>query len=311
MTIQWYPGHMHKAQKEIRESLAKVDIIIEVLDARIPFSSENPMIAEIRGQKPCLKVLCKSDLADENFLQLWCEHFEKQRHVLSLPIRKDSPKTYQDIPETCKRLLPEKANRVKKIRAMIVGIPNVGKSTLINLLAGRTIAKTGNEPAVTKHQQFISIADDFVLLDTPGILWPKQEFEHSSYRLAATGAVKDTAMEYGDVAFFIEPFFRKYYPDAIKTRFELEELPNDTLGFFETIGHKRGCLAGGGRVDLTRISQIYIHELRSGGFGPICLETPEMVETEVEQAREAERIKQEQKAERLAQKKKPKKRKRK
>ncbi|MFL0809724.1 MAG: ribosome biogenesis GTPase YlqF [Agarilytica sp.] len=295
MTIQWYPGHMHKAQKEIRQSLAKVDILIEVLDARIPFSSENPMIAEIRGEKPCLKVLCKSDLADPVVLKLWQEHFEKQRNVLTLLMRKDIASTYQGIPNICKKLLPAKANGVKKMRAMIVGIPNVGKSTLINLLAGRTIAKTGNEPAVTKHQQFIQIEEDFVLLDTPGILWPKQEYEHSSYRLAATGAVKDTAIEYGDVAFFVEDFFRKHYPEAIKARFELDSLPENTLDFFEAIGQKRGCLTGGGRVDLTRISKIYIHELRAGHFGPICLETPAMIEKEVEIAKEAERQKQEKK----------------
>lgn len=285
MTIQWYPGHMHKAQKEIKESLANVDIVIEVLDARIPFSSENPLIATLRGHKPCVKVLSKSDLADDARVKQWQAYYESERSVKSLAITQQDPSHIRMIPQLCRKLLPHKENSVKKIRAMIVGIPNVGKSTLINILAGKSIAKTGNEPAVTKRQQFIQIEDDFLLVDTPGILWPKQEYENSSYRLAATGAIKDTAMEYEDVAFFTYPFMKEHYAQSLMERFDLDTLPDTEVEFFELIGSKRGCLSGGGRVDLAKISQVFVHELRAGTLGRVCMETPEIIVKEVEAAK--------------------------
>ncbi len=290
MTIQWYPGHMHKAQKDIKQALAKVDIVIEVLDARIPFSSENPLIATLRGEKPCIKVLNKWDLADPDMVKTWQTHLEKERGVKTLALTKDSTADVRGIISLCKKLLPNKVASVKKMRAMIVGIPNVGKSTLINILAGRAVAKTGNEPAVTKAQQHIQLDDDLLLLDTPGILWPKQTFEHSSYRLAATGAIKDTAMEYEDVAFFIYPFFRNHYAERLQTRYEMPELPDTELAFFEALGKKRGCLGGGGRVNLNKVSQLFIHELRAGVLGRLCLESPEMIEKEVLEANELARI---------------------
>lgn len=285
MAIQWYPGHMHKAQKEIRLSLPKVDIVIEVIDARIPFSSENPMIAKLRGTKPCIKVFSKSDLADMGVVSLWQTYYEKQKQVKTLSISVSDKSKIQKIPELCKKLLPAKIKGVKKVRAMIVGIPNVGKSTLINVLAGKAIAKTGNEPAVTKTQQYIHLSDDIMLLDTPGILWPKQEFEKSSYRLAATGAIKDTALEYEDVAFFATEFLMSFYPELLKTRYNFDVLPSSELEFLETIGKQRGCLSSGGRVDLTKISELFIKDLRSGVIGRICMETPEIVEQEVEAAK--------------------------
>ncbi len=284
MTIQWYPGHMHKAQKEIKQALSKVDIVIEVLDARIPFSSENPLIAKLRGQKPCIKVLNKWDLADPDVVKTWQTHLEQERGVKTLALTKDSVSDVRGIVSLCKKLLPNKVASVKKMRAMIVGIPNVGKSTLINILAGRAVAKTGNEPAVTKGQQNIQLDDDVLLLDTPGILWPKQAFEHSSYRLAATGAIKDTAMEYEDVAFFIYPFFKTHYADRLQKRYEMESLPETELAFFEALGAKRGCLGAGGRVNLNKVSQLFIHELRAGALGRMCLETPDMVKREVREA---------------------------
>ena len=281
MTIQWYPGHMHKAQKEIKQSLPNVDIIIEVIDGRIPFSSENPLIAKLRGDKPCIKVLNKCDLADMDTVQLWQQFLEQERTVKTLAISIHDQAKIHKLPELCKKLLPQKARSVKKMRAMIVGIPNVGKSTLINVLAGRAIAKTGNEPAVTKQQQYIQISEDFLLLDTPGILWPKQEYENSSYRLAVTGAIKDTAMEYEDVAFFAAEFLKQHYPDRLLDRYSLDKLPISEMDFFELIGRKRGCLYSGGRVDLTKISEQFIHDIRSGAIGPLCLETPTMVQQEI------------------------------
>lgn len=287
MTIQWYPGHMHKAQKEMRKSLSQVDIVIELIDARIPFSSENPLIASIRGDKPCIKVFNKCDLADEQRVAEWQRYYEQQKDVKTLAISCKDLSSVKIIPGLCAKLLPHRVDGIKKMRAMIVGIPNVGKSTLINALAGRAVAKTGNEPAITKGQQFIQIDEKFVLLDTPGILWPKQQFEKSSYRLASTGAIKDTAMEYADIAFFSMGFLSEHYPQFLLDRYELEELPETELEFFEIIGKKRGCLTGGGRVDLTKISEQFIHDLRSGAIGRICMETPEMVEQEILQAEEA------------------------
>ncbi|MFT5084846.1 MAG: ribosome biogenesis GTPase A [Lentisphaeria bacterium] len=280
MSIQWYPGHMHKAQKEIAHALPKVDLLIEVIDARIPFSSENPLIAKIRGTKPCIKVLSKCDLADELVTQEWQEYLERERYVKTLAITIQDQAKIRLLPELCYKLLPEKARSVKKINAMIVGIPNVGKSTIINILAGKSIAKTGNEPAVTKIQQRIQVGDGLVLHDTPGILWPKQEYEKSSFRLASTGAVKDTALEYAEVACFAVEYLLKAYPELLKTRYELDELPSSELDFFERVGRKKGCLTVGGRVDLNKISQIFINEFRSGILGSITMETPSMIESE-------------------------------
>ncbi len=285
MTLQWYPGHMHKAQKEMRQVLPDIDIIIEVLDARIPFSSENPLIAELRGDTPCVKVLSKSDLADPENVALWQAHLDAKRGIKTLPITIKNPSKMLALPDLCRKLVPEKKSGVKKIKAMIVGIPNVGKSTLINNLAGRVIAKTGNEPAVTKRQQTIKLAEDFVLLDTPGILWPKQAYKNSSYRLAFTGAIRDTAIDYIDVAFFGADYLLATYPELLKARYQLDELPDIALPFLEKIAKKRGCIGSGGRVDLNKISEVFVNDFRSLSIGAISLETPGMIEAEVIEAK--------------------------
>ncbi|WP_041523679.1 ribosome biogenesis GTPase YlqF [Gilvimarinus agarilyticus] len=280
-TLQWYPGHMHKAQKEMREVLPEVDMVIEVLDSRIPFSSENPLIQRLRGEKPVVKVLSKSDLADPENIALWQAHFESQRNTKTLAISTEDPNRMKMLPDLCRKLVPLTGTGYKKLRAMILGIPNVGKSTLINTLAGRAVAKTGNEPAVTKRQQKIWLADDFMLLDTPGILWPKQQYENSSYRLAFTGAIKDTALEYDDVAFFGAGYLLRTYPEALKERYQLTALPDNEVEFLEVIAKKRGCLGPGGHADFNKISQLFVNDFRAGLLGPISLETPEMVAQEV------------------------------
>ncbi|WP_049722468.1 ribosome biogenesis GTPase YlqF [Gilvimarinus polysaccharolyticus] len=280
-TLQWYPGHMHKAQKEMREVLPEVDLVIEVLDSRIPFSSENPMIQKLRGDKPVVKVLSKSDLADPENIALWQEHFESQHNTKTLAISTDDPNRMKMLPDLCRKLVPLTGTGYKKLRAMILGIPNVGKSTLINTLAGRAVAKTGNEPAVTKRQQKIWLADDFMLLDTPGILWPKQQFENSSYRLAFTGAIKDTAMAYDDVAYFGAGYLLKNYPEALKERYQLTDLPDHEVEFLEIIAKRRGCLGAGGIADFNKISELFVNDFRIGMLGRISLETPEMVAREV------------------------------
>jgi ribosome biogenesis GTPase A len=281
MTIQWYPGHMHKAGKEIKETLGQVDLAIEILDARIPFSSENPMLMRLRGDKPCIKVLNKSDLADPDITQRWQAYLEQENGVKTLALSMDQTDKIRQLADLCRKLAPAHKSEGKLINALIMGIPNVGKSTLINILAGRAIAKTGDEPAVTKRQQRIVIGNDVVLLDTPGMLWPNVENKNSGYRLAAAGAIKDTAISHDDIAFFLLDYLSDNYPDYLKARFQLDELPTRVEELMAVLGRKRGCLGSGGLIDVDRIAKILLAELRSGTLGRISLETPAMMEAEL------------------------------
>jgi ribosome biogenesis GTPase A len=291
--IQWFPGHMHKARKEIEEVIPQIDVIIEVLDARIPYSSENPLISSLRKDKPVIKVLNKRDLCDPEVTQLWIEHLEKEQGVKAIAVTTEQIQEITQIVELCRKMAPHREQMGKNIRTMIMGIPNVGKSTIINTLAGRTVAQTGNQPAVTRHQQRINLQNGVVLSDTPGILWPKVENPHSGFRLAATGAIKDTAMEYDEVAFYTVEYLAKHYPHLLKERYQLEELPDTEVELMEALGAKRGCLRAGGRIDLHKASEILLHELRQGTIGQITLERPEMItqeliEVEEEAARKIE-----------------------
>lgn len=281
MLIQWYPGHMHKASKEIKETLPQVDLIIEILDARIPFSSQNPMLATLRGDKPCIKILSKSDLADPEITQQWQTYLEQEQGVKTLAVTIEHPEKIRQLPDLCHKMLPAKAPSSRLIHTLIVGIPNVGKSTLINILAGRMIAKTGNEPAITKMQQRIAIGNGIILLDTPGLLWPNVENKNSGYRLATTGAIKDTAINHEHIAFFAAEYLLHHYPDYLKTRFQLEQLPETEQQLMDAIGKNRGCLRSGGRIDMDKVSKILLAELRAGTIGRISLETPAMMEQEL------------------------------
>jgi len=303
MSIQWFPGHMHKARKEVEKTLDQVDLVIEVIDARIPFSSENPMIRSLRRDKPTIKVLTKSDLADPYWTERWLEFLEQQKNVKALPLSIENPKKYAQVEALIRKLLPAKDGGHQTINAMVMGIPNVGKSTLINTLAGKNIAKTGNEPAITKGQQKINLRNGIMLWDTPGMLWPKVENSHSGYRLAITGAIKDTAMSYDDIAFYAVEFLFKNYPQLLIERYKLERLPESEMHFFEMVGRQRGCLQGGGRVDFERISKIIINEFRSKEIGAITLETPDMVTLEMEQVERELALKAAKKAQRLQQRK--------
>ncbi len=312
MTIQWYPGHMHKAQKEIKEALPKVDLVIEVVDARIPYSSTNPMVAQLLADsanpKPVIRVLNKSDLADPEMTHLWCEAFDSQHGTKSLPISSKQPEQVKKINRLCHKIYPDYLEKGKPIKAMIMGIPNVGKSTIINILSGRTIAKVGNEPAVTKRQQRIDLDSGIILFDTPGFLWPKIENTNSSYRLAITGAIKDTVLEYDDIAYYAAEYFLKYYPEQLQKNFQLEELDSDITLLLEAIGRRRGCLQAGGRIDLDRVCKIFINEFRNFTMGAISLETPEMVEKELVEVEEKIRLKAEKDDSRKKKKKKKKRR---
>mgnify|MGYP003999402417 FL=1 len=277
MAIHWYPGHMHKAIREMTNILPDVDLVIELLDARLPASSQNPAIVTLRDNKPCIKILSKADLADPKTTSRWQAHFEQDASVKTLQTTLDLNGKPQKIIRLCQALVPSRVKANLNMLVMVAGIPNVGKSTLINALAGRKVAKTGNEPAITKGQQRIKLGQGIMLLDTPGILWPKIENENSGYRLAASGAIKDTAMGIEDVAFYLADYLIKRYPAALKDRYDLASVPDTELEFIELMGARRGCLSAGGRVDLEKASAILVNEFRAGMLGAITLETPDMI----------------------------------
>ncbi|MBA6232001.1 MULTISPECIES: ribosome biogenesis GTPase YlqF [unclassified Colwellia] len=280
MAINWFPGHMHKAQKEIKEILPQIDVVIEVCDARLPFSSENPMITEIRGDIPLIKILNKSDLADPAKTQLWLEYLESQKNVKAIALTTDNPSVAKTLPSLIRKLVPSKNETGKQINVVIMGIPNVGKSTLLNTLVGKAKAKVGNEPAVTKGQQRIRLDEGLYLYDTPGMLWPKIINENSGYRLAITSAVKDTAFDHEDIAAFAGEYLLANYPDRLQERYQLKELPETEVELLEEIGRRRGCVRSGGRIDLHKAAAILINEIRDKTLGEITFETPDMIEVE-------------------------------
>lgn len=286
MTIQWFPGHMTRAKRQIQEKLKLIDIAIELLDARVPLSSRNPMVDEILGGKPRLIVLNKSDLADPKVTEQWTDFFKREGHECAV-VDSSTGTRVGDIPVMAKHILREKIERQlakgmnpRAVRGLIVGIPNVGKSTLINRLAGRNIAATGDRPGVTKGQQWIKVGTEMELLDTPGILWPKFEDQTVGYRLAITGAIKEQIINVEDVAFTAIKELSGRYWDRISERFELNappkdpEDPEEIVRVMEEIGRKRGALMSGGRVDLEKASGVILRELRAGKLGRISLEAP-------------------------------------
>lgn len=283
MNVQWYPGHMVKAKRKIAEDLKLVDIVIELLDARIPMSSRNPEVDEIVGNKKRIIVLNKSDLADPAANRKWIEYFNRDntKVILANSINGTGLK---EVLAASKLLMKEKLDRlkskgllVKTIRALIIGIPNVGKSTFINKLAGKSVAQTGDRPGVTKSKQWIKVSPELELLDTPGILWPKFEDERVGMCLAYTGAIKDEILDINELAArFLEVLISKF-PDKLKARYKLEDIPEDITAeaLIEKIGRKRGCIIAGGEVDVLRVSVMLLDEFRGGKIGNITLETPE------------------------------------
>ena len=294
MQIQWFPGHMHKAAKAVRESLPAVDVLIEILDARIPYSSQNPMIAEIIADKPTIKLLNKYYMADEARTREWQQWLEQQRSVRTLTTQAVEQNYLEPVTELCRKLVPHKVGGDQNIQAMVIGIPNVGKSTLINSLAGRMVAKTGNEPAVTQRQQRIKLETGITLIDTPGMMWPRIEHEQHGYRLAATGAIRSTALDDTDVAFATADMLLNDYPQRLLERYKLGSTPESSLELIEIIGRQRGCLQRGGNIQLEKAGVILINELRAGLLGRLTLETPAQAEQEIieiAEFREAKRLK--------------------
>ncbi|MDI6002956.1 ribosome biogenesis GTPase YlqF [Cobetia marina] len=297
--LGWYPGHMHKARRQIKDALPEIDVVIEVLDARLPYSSTNPVLSELTRHKPVLKLLSRADLADPARTREWVEYFDALPNTRALAITTLEARDLKQIPRLCR----EMAGHIRvdrDARVMVMGIPNVGKSTLINGLAGRKIAKTGNEPAVTKRQQKIRIDGGIALIDTPGVMWPKIEDQASAYRLAGSGAIRDTAIDYTDVAVIVAAELAKRYPTELTARYKLKSLPAysanpdaervesdgprkvdlmalsgfNGVAILEEIASKRGGLRAGGIIDLHRGAEVLLHELRDGKLGRLTLETP-------------------------------------
>lgn len=291
MAINWFPGHMHKARKEIKQVMPQMDLIIEVLDARIPFSSENPMVPALRGDTPVIKILNKRDLADPEVTTLWQQRLEKEKGIRAVALSHNHRNEALAILKLAQEMVSAKVRDTRALRIMILGIPNVGKSTLINTLAGRAAAKTGNEPAVTRAQQAIKLPDNILLYDTPGFLWPKLTPEECGYRLAVTGAIRAAVIEYEDVALFAADHLLQAYPERICERYNLDETPADGLALMDAVAGKRRFFSRGGVPDLHKVSEVLLNELRAGTLGPVSLETPDMVDAE--QAREAIRLEQE------------------
>lgn len=281
MTIQWFPGHMAKAKREVEEKLKLVDFVIELVDARAPLSSQNPLIHQVLNQKTKMMILMKRDLADPEMTEKWLQYFQSNE-VPAVAIDVNNRKDLQKAVEMAKEIGNEKLERMRRkgvrprpARAMIIGIPNVGKSTLINRMANKKIAKTGDRPGVTKQQQWIKIKKDFELMDTPGILWPKFEDQEVGYRLAAIGTIKDEILALDDIAAYVIHFLKEKYPNVLHERYKLDESSEEDMWeVFQQIGRQRGCLESGGKVNMTKTADVILQDLRSGKLGRITLEKP-------------------------------------
>ncbi len=283
MSIQWFPGHMAKSQREIVERLKLVDAVIELLDARIPYSSRNPQVDELIGSKPRLILLTKADLADPATVADWIRFFDQDdRKTMAISAITGEGvnrilAALTDLTAAKRKRDEDRGIKNRSIRTMIIGIPNVGKSALINRLVNKKVARTGDRPGVTKGQQWIRLAKGIELLDTPGILWPKFEDEDIGYRLAITGAIKDELLHFDDLALYAVDYLRIYYPGRIEDRYAVETADLSGVEIVEQIALRRGCLLAGGRPDFDKAAELLIRELRSGLLGRYCLEHPDML----------------------------------
>ncbi|SDI68127.1 ribosome biogenesis GTPase YlqF [Natribacillus halophilus] len=281
MTIQWYPGHMAKATRELQEWIKRVDVVVELADARIPQASRNPVLNDVLSDRPKVLAMVKTDMADETVTKQWQQHFEQNGEnvvLMNAKHNKGSGKLIQEVKRLAQpkmQALQKKGIKKRAVRAMIVGVPNVGKSTVINRLVGKNQAKTGDRPAMTRGNHWLKVSNEMELLDTPGILWPKFEDQEVGYKLAITGAIKDERLDFQDVVLYLIQQLQKWYPQALEERYNLSELPSEGVDIFETIGRKRGCLIAGGDVDFDQAAEVILRDFRSEKLGPISLEKPE------------------------------------
>lgn len=280
MSINWFPGHMAKTRRQIKESLKLVDAVIEIRDARIIKSSANPDIEEICKDKPRIILLNKSDLSEEKVTKEWVKTLSND-YTKVLSVNCLTGMGLKNIKPALDEILKEKHDRLKNkgvvnivTRVMVVGIPNVGKSTFINKLAKNNIAKTGDRPGVTKSKQWIKTKIGIELMDTPGVLWPKFEDEEVGLNLAFTGAIKDEIMDIEDLALKLIERLQEYYPERLKERYKLNELSESALENMENIGRKRGAVISGGNIDYNRVAVMLLDEFRGGKLGSISLERP-------------------------------------
>ncbi|WP_341644506.1 ribosome biogenesis GTPase YlqF [Thauera sp. SDU_THAU2] len=277
MSIQWFPGHMASARKKAAEAMAAIDVVIEVTDARLPEASSNPMISELRRfrNRPCLKLLNKADLADPAATRAWMDFYNRQPGVKAVAISAKNASDAARVPALCRQLAPHRDDGTKPLRMMIMGIPNVGKSTLMNALLKRKVAKVGDEPAVTKHQQTLDLGPGMTLTDTPGMMWPKIDYDPDGYMLAASHAIGRNAVIDEEVAAFLGGILLARYPALLAARYRIDPSSMDAQALLEAIGRRRGCLVRGGGLDLEKASLILLQDYRDGVIGRISLETPE------------------------------------
>ena len=274
MAIQWFPGHMAKAKRQIAGFMSKIDLVIEVLDARLPDSSSNPVLHQIRGPKPCLKVLNKNDLADPLVTKVWISHFNQFKALKAIALQSTNRSSVSRLLGICRTMVPHRGQPGKTLRIMVVGIPNVGKSTLINTLAGKKMARVGNKPAITTCPQQVDLRNGIHLADSPGLLWPNIRNQEAAYRLAATGAIADAAIDYEDIALFALHYLLASYPKLLIRRYQLGVAPSNASDLLDDIGRLRGCLSEGAQVDRQRAAEVFLRDLRNGLIGRISFEVP-------------------------------------
>ena len=307
MSIQWFPGHMHKTKKALIERLKSTDMVIEMLDARLPASSQNPLLAQLSLGKPKLYLLNKQDLADPELTRVWLAELQNRPDTSALALDASERQAAQKITAACRALVPHRQGIDRPLRVLICGIPNVGKSTLINGMIGKKSAKTGNEPGITKTEQRLLLADDFWLYDTPGMLWPKIIVPQSGYNLAASGAVGRNALDEETVALELLDYLRQHYLPPLQARYQADPEESQSwqdTDWLEWIGRRRGALLGGGRINYQKAAENTLTDFRDGQIGRITLETPEQWQAWLAAAREEEARLQAKRAERQAERRK-------